>query len=200
MLALPKCVKLNIESARSVNVYYWIPADLTGFDSVARAGLPHPLYLDWAWRISCLCIIWTRRRLCTPDQIVAPWYRRFIFSWWNVLHILGLLHLSPSQWGRECPAASSNSCIAKTEPLSGSRLVWHCNWLLTLLWKYLQCGRTSLSISKLWRELVKSFLTEQIIANVRKIRLHCTVVLCDKYFVRSRYRFIQKFLESLFCS
>lgn len=46
MLALSKCVKLNIESARSVNVYYWIPTDLIGFDSVSRVWTTHPLSLD----------------------------------------------------------------------------------------------------------------------------------------------------------
>lgn len=43
MLALSKCVKWNIESIRSVNVYYQIPADLTGFDSISRVRILHPV-------------------------------------------------------------------------------------------------------------------------------------------------------------
>ena len=41
MLALSKCVKWNIESIRSVNVYYQSPADLTRFDSVSRVRILH---------------------------------------------------------------------------------------------------------------------------------------------------------------
>ena len=43
MLVLSKWVKWNIESIRSVNVYYQIPADLTGFDSVSRVRILHPI-------------------------------------------------------------------------------------------------------------------------------------------------------------
>lgn len=41
ILALLKCVVLTIESARSVNAYFWIPGDLIDFFFVSRIQILH---------------------------------------------------------------------------------------------------------------------------------------------------------------